>query len=304
MARKWSVESVHFLYSRNSTYFHTANSPLTSIIFYRSGTTHRRSYRRSRKAVPDPAWTKRNPLPRKYTCYFYSDSLLLFLLILLPSCSPVCYCTSDVSFVLPRAPDAITCSFRGDLSSTPPPSMPASTPTYTPRSTPLPTPFSTPFLTYSTVWSLYQSTSSTASPTSPYPLLLASLLFPLLLNYIIESHATTSPTSTPPSIPTHTPLYDRIYSITHLTVPEKERLSEELQSTLEGWYGGELELTSIYGIRYPLLLSFKSTVTSMMTSYFVESRFITYCHNLSYFVLCCLVFSSPILPLITKSHLV
>jgi hypothetical protein len=37
-------------------------------------------------------------------------------------------------------------------------------------------------------------------------------------------------------------------------VPEKERLSEELQSTLEGWYGGELELTSIYGIRYAVLL--------------------------------------------------
>mmetsp|Transcript_4231 Transcript_4231/g.4385 ORF Transcript_4231/g.4385 Transcript_4231/m.4385 type:complete len:450 (+) Transcript_4231:81-1430(+) len=29
----------------------------------------------------------------------------------------------------------------------------------------------------------------------------------------------------------------------------KDRLSEELRSTLEGWYGGELELTSIYGIR-------------------------------------------------------
>ena len=38
-------------------------------------------------------------------------------------------------------------------------------------------------------------------------------------------------------------------SITHLTPAEKDRLSADMKSTLEAWYGGELELTSIYGIR-------------------------------------------------------
>ena len=38
-------------------------------------------------------------------------------------------------------------------------------------------------------------------------------------------------------------------AITHLPEAEKERLSNDLKSTLEGWFGGELELTSIYGIR-------------------------------------------------------
>lgn len=39
-------------------------------------------------------------------------------------------------------------------------------------------------------------------------------------------------------------------SITHLTAELKDRLSRELQSTLEDWYGhGELTMTSIYGVR-------------------------------------------------------
>jgi prolyl 4-hydroxylase len=38
-------------------------------------------------------------------------------------------------------------------------------------------------------------------------------------------------------------------SITHLPQRYKDRLSNDLRSTLEGWYGGELELTSIYGVR-------------------------------------------------------
>lgn len=37
--------------------------------------------------------------------------------------------------------------------------------------------------------------------------------------------------------------------ITHLSPDLKDKLSDELRSTLEDWYGGELELTSIYGIR-------------------------------------------------------
>ena len=37
--------------------------------------------------------------------------------------------------------------------------------------------------------------------------------------------------------------------VTHLTGPLKDRLSSELQETLEGWHGAPLELTSIYGIR-------------------------------------------------------
>jgi hypothetical protein len=38
--------------------------------------------------------------------------------------------------------------------------------------------------------------------------------------------------------------------ITHLSTNNKNRLSKELQSTMEDWYGdGELELSSIYGIR-------------------------------------------------------
>jgi hypothetical protein len=37
--------------------------------------------------------------------------------------------------------------------------------------------------------------------------------------------------------------------VTHLTDKHKERLSNELRAILEGWHGGPLELTSIYGIR-------------------------------------------------------
>lgn len=37
--------------------------------------------------------------------------------------------------------------------------------------------------------------------------------------------------------------------ITHLPDRLKTKLSNELRDILEGWYGGELELTSIYGIR-------------------------------------------------------
>jgi len=38
-------------------------------------------------------------------------------------------------------------------------------------------------------------------------------------------------------------------SITHLTSQNKDRLSRELRPILENWYGGNLVLTSIYGIR-------------------------------------------------------
>ena len=37
--------------------------------------------------------------------------------------------------------------------------------------------------------------------------------------------------------------------ITHLTSDLKDKLAEELKSIHEGWYGGELTMTSIYGIR-------------------------------------------------------
>jgi hypothetical protein len=37
--------------------------------------------------------------------------------------------------------------------------------------------------------------------------------------------------------------------VTHLTPNHKDRLSREMRSHLEGWYGGELFMTSIYGIR-------------------------------------------------------
>lgn len=37
--------------------------------------------------------------------------------------------------------------------------------------------------------------------------------------------------------------------ITHLPGNLKDKLSRELRDILEGWYGGELEMTSIYGIR-------------------------------------------------------
>lgn len=37
--------------------------------------------------------------------------------------------------------------------------------------------------------------------------------------------------------------------VTHLTAEHKKRLSNELRDILEGWHGGPLELTSIYGIR-------------------------------------------------------
>ena len=37
--------------------------------------------------------------------------------------------------------------------------------------------------------------------------------------------------------------------ITHLTPDLKDKLSDEVRDILEGWYGGALELTSIYGIR-------------------------------------------------------
>jgi prolyl 4-hydroxylase len=37
--------------------------------------------------------------------------------------------------------------------------------------------------------------------------------------------------------------------ITHLPPDLKDKLSAELRDTLEGWYGGPLILTSIYGIR-------------------------------------------------------
>jgi len=37
--------------------------------------------------------------------------------------------------------------------------------------------------------------------------------------------------------------------MTHLTPDKKTKLSQELHPILEGWYGGRLELTSIYGIR-------------------------------------------------------
>eukprot|EP01038_Epipyxis_sp_PR26KG_P014712 gene14712-19776_t len=38
-------------------------------------------------------------------------------------------------------------------------------------------------------------------------------------------------------------------TITHITPDYKQRLTSELQPMLESWYGGELEMTSIYGIR-------------------------------------------------------
>lgn len=38
-------------------------------------------------------------------------------------------------------------------------------------------------------------------------------------------------------------------AITHLTPHYKDKLSEELQDVLEEWYGGQLLLTSIYGVR-------------------------------------------------------
>lgn len=38
-------------------------------------------------------------------------------------------------------------------------------------------------------------------------------------------------------------------TITHLTPDYKNRLSGELQNVLEDWYGGPLDLTSIYGVR-------------------------------------------------------
>lgn len=38
-------------------------------------------------------------------------------------------------------------------------------------------------------------------------------------------------------------------AITHLTPEYKDRLSEDLQAMLEEWFGGELSLTSIYGVR-------------------------------------------------------
>lgn len=37
--------------------------------------------------------------------------------------------------------------------------------------------------------------------------------------------------------------------MTHLTPEKKDQLSLELRDVLEDWYGGRLELTSIYGIR-------------------------------------------------------
>jgi hypothetical protein len=37
--------------------------------------------------------------------------------------------------------------------------------------------------------------------------------------------------------------------VTHLSPEHKQRLSNELRDILEGWHGGPLELTSIYGIR-------------------------------------------------------
>jgi hypothetical protein len=37
--------------------------------------------------------------------------------------------------------------------------------------------------------------------------------------------------------------------VTHLSPEHKQRLSSELREILEGWHGGPLELTSIYGIR-------------------------------------------------------
>lgn len=37
--------------------------------------------------------------------------------------------------------------------------------------------------------------------------------------------------------------------MTHITSEYKERLSSDLKEILEDWYGGELMLTSIYGIR-------------------------------------------------------
>lgn len=39
-------------------------------------------------------------------------------------------------------------------------------------------------------------------------------------------------------------------TITHLTPVLKDRLSLELQPILEDWYGGDLKLTSIYGVRW------------------------------------------------------
>jgi hypothetical protein len=38
-------------------------------------------------------------------------------------------------------------------------------------------------------------------------------------------------------------------TVTHITSVEKSRLAGELQPILEGWYGGELFMTSIYGVR-------------------------------------------------------
>jgi hypothetical protein len=38
-------------------------------------------------------------------------------------------------------------------------------------------------------------------------------------------------------------------NITHLTSSLKDKLTEELRSILEDWYGGELVMTSIYGVR-------------------------------------------------------
>lgn len=38
-------------------------------------------------------------------------------------------------------------------------------------------------------------------------------------------------------------------AVTHLTSSNKDRLSRDMKAILEEWYGGELMLTSIYGIR-------------------------------------------------------
>ena len=96
--------------------------------------------------------------------------------------------------------------------------------------------------------SLPSSLSSSLSHSLPLPLPLCALSRP--------SFPSISPFL-------HLPLKPSFYSlpssylscsITHLTDTLKKKLSSELQSTLEGWYGGELELTSIYGVRWVQLI--------------------------------------------------
>ena len=69
-------------------FYHLRLTTHIQYLYWRPGTTHRRSYRRYRREVPVPAWTKRNPLPRKYKTHlhcFFLDYLLLPLLFFLPS---------------------------------------------------------------------------------------------------------------------------------------------------------------------------------------------------------------------------